>query len=33
VFPYPPERRLGGPSPAGFRVSCPGRIDAAPPSE
>jgi isocitrate dehydrogenase kinase/phosphatase len=32
VFPYPAGRRLGGAAPAGFRVSCPGPIDGAPPS-
>ena len=32
IFPYPAERRLGGPTPAGFRVSCPSPIDGAPPS-
>ena len=32
VFPYPPERRMGVAVPAGFRVSCPGRIDGTPPA-
>ncbi len=32
IFPYPAERRLGGPTPARFRVSCPSPIDGAPPS-